>query len=105
VVAGALAMHAAGHGRLALGAWSLAGLIYVLAAVKGWLRQSVVAWMVPDPALRRGALLVDAFGAPLMALFNLGLMIASGISSRFWWRGTRFEMRSIEDVRVLARAG
>lgn len=108
LVAGLSGVLAAPRGGLLQGAapflLGLAAVLYGLAIAKGVVRQRAVALLLPDPRLRGGAVLLDVLGAPLIALFTLALLAAAGVSNRFWWRGVHYEMNSMEDTRILARA-
>lgn len=100
---GNLATAAAGRDHLATVGWLLFAAVYALGAVHGLLRQHAVARMLPDPAQRRGAWAADVVGGPLIILVNLALVVASGTSNRFWWRGKRYVMRAIDRVEIIDR--
>lgn len=105
LLVGNLAIAAAGWAGLATVGWVLFAAIYALGAVHGLLRQHAVARMLPDPAQRRGAWAADVVGGPLIILVNLALVVASGTSNRFWWRGKRYAMRAIDRVEIIDRRG
>ncbi len=94
-----------GPRSLGLLAFSLALVIYLLAMTKGAIRHRAVRRMLPDPALHRGVWAMELFGGVLLALFNVPLLLAAGVSSRFWWRDVHYDMRSVDDVRILNRRG
>jgi hypothetical protein len=84
-------------------AWTIPALVYGLAIAKSWLRDRAVALLFPDPSQRRGVFLLDAFGAPLIGLMHLVLLLSSATNNRFWWRGVLYEMVSVEQTRILRR--
>ena len=93
----------AGQSRFSIWALALVLTIYFLSAIKGVLRQRAVARMLPDVSLRRGGMLIDILGGPLTLLLNVALCFASGISNRFWWRDTLYDMCGVENVKILGR--
>jgi cellulose synthase/poly-beta-1,6-N-acetylglucosamine synthase-like glycosyltransferase len=104
LVAAGTVLLVTGPAGLAGWTFALAGLIYALSAVRGWARHRAVLWMLP-PGTRTGAVeaLAEIAGGPLLSALNTALVVATGASNRFWWRGVRYEMRRIDDVRVLER--
>jgi hypothetical protein len=86
------------HDRVLLGvALTLLGLCMA----KSVFRFLLVRRVVPDPAQRRGALLVDVLLAPLVAFVTLGLLISSAFTRRIRWRGTTYEMVTADQTLVL----
>ncbi len=85
--------------RLAWGLWTaLAGL----SATKGLLRYTAIKSLVPANQ-RRGVLWTEVLAGPIVLTFNTLMIVASGVSDRFWWRGIRYEMSAVDRTRVLAR--
>ncbi|TWT40983.1 N-glycosyltransferase [Phycisphaerae bacterium RAS1] len=100
-----LAVTAIACGARGLGYAAIAGLavIYGLAVAKSVVRQAAVALLVEPSHRSRATYWGDVLGPPLIGVLNFALMVASGVSSRFWWRGVRYEMRAIDSVRVIDR--
>jgi len=80
--------------------------IYGLGMAKAALRKSAVSAALrgrPGGAAAGLGLFWDVFASPLVATFNAPLMVASGVSSRFGWRGIRYQMKSPLLTTVLSR--
>lgn len=77
--------------------------LYALGVARGAIQQVAVRQMLGDPRLTGLSDAVNVWTGPLVALLNTALVVASGISNQFWWRGIWYQMRAVDDVRVLAR--
>lgn len=101
LAAAAMAWGARGLGYAALAGWTG---IYALAVAKSAVRQAAVALLVEPRHRSKASYWGDLLAPPLIGLLNFALMIASGLSNRFWWRGVHYEMQAIDRVTVLERA-
>ncbi|MGE3180774.1 MAG: glycosyltransferase [Phycisphaerae bacterium] len=102
---------------LALAAWSTqeterarSSLLIVLAllglsALKAAMRFAALRRVLSSAYVGWRDLAADVFLAPINALLNIYLMLVSGVSRKFWWRDIYYELRRIDEVRILARRG
>ena len=75
----------------------------VLASVKILIRDGALMPIVRTPGAVRASTVWDLLIGPLVGTVNLGLMVASGTSRRFRWRGVEYAMDSPLETRVLGR--
>jgi cellulose synthase/poly-beta-1,6-N-acetylglucosamine synthase-like glycosyltransferase len=77
--------------------------LYVLAAVRARIRQSVAALRFSD---RTDALShargLDIWAQPLLALCNLGLILTSAFGRRITWRGIRYQLDGPGQTQILS---
>jgi hypothetical protein len=82
----------------------IAGVHYLLTALRGWLRQDIGRTYFPSLSERlRGARWFDIWGSPIVGMIHgLGLL-ASLLSRQIVWRGVSYQCRSDGQVTIVRR--
>ncbi len=86
----------------AFAAWML---VLALASGKAYVRQLAIRKVLQPPALTWLDFWWDVGGVSMTGLLHLALLVSSGVSSRFTWRNTLYELISTTETRVLRRRG
>jgi len=69
------------------------GMLYLLGAYRGWLRQSLVWTYFPQLANKlRVPALVDILAGPLVTLVNWAALVSSVVGRTLHWRGVSYRL-------------